>query len=40
MEALVDRNGSTMYVNQHGGRADPGVTYAFWGPWKRRGKLS
>jgi secreted PhoX family phosphatase len=32
-----DPKGLTMYVNQQGGAAAPGVTYAIWGPWKREG---
>ena len=38
--ACFDRNGSTMYVNQQGSQTEPGVTYAIWGPWKRRGEVS
>jgi uncharacterized protein len=36
--ACFDPKGLTMYVNQQGGGTAPGVTYAIWGPWKRKGE--
>ena len=37
--ACFDSKGLTLYVNQQGDPDEPsiGVTYAIWGPWKRRG---
>ena len=37
--ACFDQKGLTLYVNQQGDpdTSSPGVTYAIWGPWKRRG---
>jgi secreted PhoX family phosphatase len=37
--ACFDLKGLTMYVNQQGNAGgSPGVTYAIWGPWRRKGK--
>jgi uncharacterized protein len=37
--ACFDPRGRVLFVNQQGiGTAVPGVTYAVWGPWDRRGR--
>ena len=35
--ATFSPDGRTLFVNQFGD-GDPAVTYAIWGPWRRRGE--